>query len=83
MKHVDLACVCEVEYNLIKELDIEFVDEVKYKNVQMSKIQFVGQCDILWISFGMCRCVKFVVFCGMAFSQTSKSLYILGVHEDN
>jgi hypothetical protein len=31
----------------------------------------------------MCRCVKFVVFCGMAFSQTYKSLYILGVHEDN
>ncbi len=28
-------------------------------------------------------CKVCVAFCGMAFNQTYKSLYILGVHEDN
>jgi hypothetical protein len=32
MKHVDLACVCEVESSLIEELDVEIVDEIKHQN---------------------------------------------------
>jgi hypothetical protein len=33
MNHVDLACVCEVEFNLIEEFDVEFVDEVNTKKI--------------------------------------------------
>jgi hypothetical protein len=41
MKHVDLACVCEVESNLIEEFNVEFVDEVKYKkNLDVQKYNF-------------------------------------------
>jgi hypothetical protein len=48
MKPVDLACVCEVESNLIEELDVEFVDGVKHKkNSRCPKIQFLGHNDTL------------------------------------
>jgi hypothetical protein len=49
MKHLELACVCEVESNLIKELDVEFVDEVKQK--------IKSKCPKynLWVNVTLCE----------------------------
>jgi hypothetical protein len=69
LKLTNLASICELEFNLTKELDTEFVDVIKCE-------LFSNIHDTLWICFQMCRCLKFIVFCYMVVSQIYESLWI-------